>query len=187
MTELDLEHATTFFHIIFPPCHHGTSAPLAPQTWTVLYVAEVSLLLLFISFLCMLTSVLYLYSFRASIRSAALTWTRSLNTPNRILPTDNNMTSYLSRLSPVPAFPSYTGPHKVGTIDVEFPVSELESPSPTPEEAEGLSTVQYRIFYPCEPDVTGKGVNWIPAPQRGYVSAYTRFLGAGSMLANFIS
>ncbi|KAK0103077.1 hypothetical protein ONS95_000745 [Cadophora gregata] len=95
------------------------------------------------------------------------------------------MTSYLSRLSPVPGFPEYTGPYKVGTIDVELPISELESPSPAPEDH--ISTVQYRIFYPCEPESKGKSVNWIPNPQQGYVSAYTRFLGAGSSLAEVIS
>jgi platelet-activating factor acetylhydrolase len=96
------------------------------------------------------------------------------------------MTSYLSRLSPVPGFPEYTGPHKVGTIDVELPVSDLDCPSPSPDE--NLSTVQYRIFYPCQPDAKGKkNVNWLPAPQRGYISAYTKFLGAGPMLADLIS
>jgi len=95
------------------------------------------------------------------------------------------MTSYFSRLSPVPGFPEYTGPYKVGTIDVEIPISELESPSPAPDES--ISTVQYRIFYPCEPEVKGKPAAWIPAPQRDYVSAYTRLLGAGSMLAEVIS
>lgn len=97
------------------------------------------------------------------------------------------MISYLSRLSPVPRFPEYTGPYKVGTIDVEIPVAELESPSPAPEER--IPTVQYRIFYPCEPDAkgAGKSVNWLPNPQQGYVSAYTRFLGAGPVLAEVIS
>jgi len=94
-------------------------------------------------------------------------------------------TSYLSRLSPVPAFPDYTGPHKVGTVDVEFSVHKVEPPSPAPEDH--ISTVQYRIFYPCEPESQGKTVNWLPQPQRDHVSAYTRFLGAGSMLAEFIS
>jgi platelet-activating factor acetylhydrolase len=93
--------------------------------------------------------------------------------------------SYLSRLNPTPAFPEYTGPYKVGTIDVELPVSDFESPSPAPEEH--ISTVQYRIFYPCDPDSRGKPINWLPNPQREHVSAYTRFLGAGSMLADFIS
>lgn len=96
------------------------------------------------------------------------------------------MASYLSRLSPIPSFPDYTGPHKVGTIDVEIAVSELESPCPSPDES--ISTVQYRIFYPCEPEFKAKtGISWIPQPQRGYVSAYSKFLGAGSMLANLIS
>jgi platelet-activating factor acetylhydrolase len=95
------------------------------------------------------------------------------------------MTSYLSRLNPVPGFPEYTGPYKVGSIDVELPISELDSPSPSPDES--ISTVQYQIFYPCEPDAKGKGLSWIPTPQREYVSAYARFVGAGSKLAEFIS
>lgn len=93
--------------------------------------------------------------------------------------------SYLSRLSPVPAFPEYTGPYKVGTVDVELPVADFESPSPAPEDH--ISTVQYRVFYPCEPDSQGKSINWLPNPQREHVSAYTRFLGASSTLAEFIS
>jgi len=95
------------------------------------------------------------------------------------------MASYLSRFSPVPGFPNYTGPYQTGTVDVEIPVSNLESPSVTP--SGDVPTVQYRIFYPCEPLAKGKSVNWIPAPQRGYVSAYSRFLGAGSYLAEIIS
>lgn len=96
------------------------------------------------------------------------------------------MTSYLSRLSPVPAFSPYTGPYKVGTVDVELPVNELESPSPAP--TDDIPTVQYRMFYPAIEDATSKkSVNWLPSPQRGYVSAYTRFLGAGSWLADVIS
>jgi hypothetical protein len=111
-------------------------------------------------------------------------WRLSLNRLRTIEIPD--MTSYLSRLSLVPGFPEYTGPHKVGTIDVELPVSDLDCPSPSPDES--ISTVQYRIFYPCQPDAKGKkNVNWLPAPQRGYISAYTKFLGAGSMLAELIS
>lgn len=97
----------------------------------------------------------------------------------------HSMTSYLSRLSPIPAFPEYTGPYKVGTLDVELPISELESPSPSPEES--ISTVQYRVFYPCEPDSKGKNITWIPAPQRGHVSAFFKFLGANSYLADLTS
>ncbi|KAL3423294.1 platelet-activating factor acetylhydrolase [Phlyctema vagabunda] len=95
------------------------------------------------------------------------------------------MTSYLSRLSPIPGFPEYTGPHKVGTIDVEIPISELDSPSPAPDDT--ISTIQYRVFYPCEPQAKGKSVGWLPSPPRDHIAAYTRFLGAGTTLAEFIS
>lgn len=85
----------------------------------------------------------------------------------------------------MPGFPAYTGPYTVGTIDVEIPVSELESPSPCPDET--IGTIQYRIFYPCEAESKGKNVNWVPAPQRETLAAYGRFLGAGNKLADFIS
>jgi len=96
------------------------------------------------------------------------------------------MASYLKSLSPVPYFPAYTGPYRVGTVDIEIPVSELESPASAPDE--NIDTIQFRIFYPCADDAkSANGVNWIPKPQHGYVSAYTRFLGAGSTLAGLIA
>ncbi|TAQ84791.1 hypothetical protein B7494_g6884 [Chlorociboria aeruginascens] len=95
------------------------------------------------------------------------------------------MTSYLSRLSPVPFFPHYTGPFKVGTTDVEFSASQLESPSPAPDDA--ITTVQYRVFYPCDPPSSRKRAYWIPSPQRGYVSGYSKWGGAGDNLAELIS
>lgn len=96
------------------------------------------------------------------------------------------MASYLRSLNPVPSFPEYTGPHKVGTIDVELPVSQLEAPSPPPEGA--VETVQFRIFYPCEDEAKpGPALSWLPNPQRAHVAAYTRFLGAGSTLAEIIA
>jgi len=97
------------------------------------------------------------------------------------------LTSYLSRLNPVPGFPEYTGPHKVGTVDVEIAVSELESPGPAPANAAGIHTVQFRIFYPARPDSTGKRISWLPAPQRNHVSAYTKFLGLTPILAEIVS
>ncbi|TVY46793.1 putative phospholipase A2 [Lachnellula cervina] len=95
------------------------------------------------------------------------------------------MTSYFSRLNPVPGFPPYTGSYNVGTLDVELPVSELDSISPAPDNS--ISTVQYRVFYPCNPDFKGKNISFIPSPQREYIAAYTRFLGAGNALSEFIS
>lgn len=109
----------------------------------------------------------------------------SLSLPLKLPTVSAAMTAYLSRFSPIPGFPSYTGPHKVGTLDVEFPVSDIEAPSAAPSES--IPTIQYRIFYPCEPDAKGKTISWIPTPQRGYIGAYSRFLGAGTYLAEFIS
>ena len=94
--------------------------------------------------------------------------------------------SYLRRLNPIPGFPDYTGPYKVGTIDVELPVSQLDSPSPAPEGS--IDTVQFRIFYPCQVESnTSEPITWLPNPQREHVSAYARFLGAGSRAAEAIS
>lgn len=107
------------------------------------------------------------------------------------------MASYLHKvkggvggLNPTPQFPDYTGPYKVGTIDVEIPISELESPSTfVPDSAENLKTVLFRIWYPCV-DEQGKKhekITWLPQPQREHISAYSRFLGAGRTAANIIS
>ncbi|KAI0401324.1 phospholipase A2 [Xylaria palmicola] len=95
--------------------------------------------------------------------------------------------SLLSKLNPIPRFPEFTGPYKVGTIDVEIPVSDLESPAPVPDNAADIQTVQFRIFYPCDPDATGKRIPWLPAPQRDYLSAYIKFLGVGAFLAEAAS
>jgi platelet-activating factor acetylhydrolase len=97
------------------------------------------------------------------------------------------MVSYLSNLSPIPAFPEYTGPYKVGTMDVEIPVSELEAPSPAPDNASDIHTIQFRIFYPAVDASDQSRISWLPNPQRHHVSAYTKFLGFGATLAEFLS
>ncbi|KAG5939619.1 hypothetical protein E4U53_007758 [Claviceps sorghi] len=95
--------------------------------------------------------------------------------------------SYLSRLNPIPAFPRYTGPYKVGTVDVEIPVSDLNSPSPAPEPAADIPTVQFRVFYPAVAESNEKPITWLPNPQRHHVSAYTKFVGLGPTLSDIIS
>ena len=94
--------------------------------------------------------------------------------------------AWLKNINPTPAFPAYTGPHKVGSIDVEVPVSELENPSDDAPPAD-IPTVAFRVFYPCRQDSEQKAVRWIPSPQREYIAAYGRFLGANSAVAAAIS
>lgn len=97
------------------------------------------------------------------------------------------MSSLLNKINPVPTLPEYTGPYKVGTIDVEIPVSSLNAPSAPPPNAADIPTVQFRLFYPAQPDSKGKRITWLPAPQRSHVSAYSRFLGIGSVASEIIS
>lgn len=99
----------------------------------------------------------------------------------------SRLAAYLAKLNPVPAFPEYTGPYKVGTMDVEIPVGDLSSPSPAPANAAGIETVQYRIFYPAVPESAEKRISWLPAPQRNHVSAYTQFVGINQTLAGVLS
>lgn len=94
--------------------------------------------------------------------------------------------TWLSSLNPTPAFPAHTGPYKVGSLDVEIPTSQLESPSANPPPAD-LPTVAFRVFYPCKQESDELGVRWIPSPQREYISAYARFLGANSAFAGVFS
>lgn len=97
------------------------------------------------------------------------------------------LSAYLSKLNPVPAFPEYTGPYKVGTVDVEIPVSDLSAPSPAPDSAKDIETVQFRLFYPAVPESEEKRITWLPSPQRAHVAAYTQFIGIGHALSQFVS
>ncbi|KAH7033458.1 platelet-activating factor acetylhydrolase, isoform II-domain-containing protein [Microdochium trichocladiopsis] len=97
------------------------------------------------------------------------------------------LAAYLSRLNPVPGFADYTGPYKVGTVDIEIPVADLHSPAPAPANAADIDTVSCRIFYPAHPDAEGKRITWVPAPQRHTISSYIQFLGAGPTLASAAS
>lgn len=97
------------------------------------------------------------------------------------------MADYFSKLSPVPAFPEYTGPYKVGTVDVEIPVTDLNAPSPAPDNAADIHTIQFRVFYPAVAESNGHRIPWLPNPQRHHVSAYTKFIGLGHTVAELLS
>lgn len=90
--------------------------------------------------------------------------------------------TWLNSLNPTPAFPAHTGPYKVGTLDVEIPSAQLESPSTNAPPGD-LPTVAFRVFYPCKQESNEKATRWIPSPQREYISAYAKFLGANSAFA----
>lgn len=95
--------------------------------------------------------------------------------------------TWLNRINPIPSFPAYTGPYKVGTVDVEIPTSQLSSPNESDSPRSDLPTVAFRIFYPAKPESKQRGIRWIHEPQREVVSAYARFLGAGSAFSQVLS
>ncbi|KAK5191908.1 hypothetical protein LTR92_008490 [Exophiala xenobiotica] len=91
-----------------------------------------------------------------------------------------------SYLNPIPSLPKPLGPHKVGTVEWEIPVSEIPSSSPTPDSR--ISTIKFRIFYPTTQSASSKvSVPWLPHPQRTWQQAYASFLGAKPRLSSFIS
>ncbi|KAI5785791.1 platelet-activating factor acetylhydrolase, isoform II-domain-containing protein [Geopyxis carbonaria] len=60
--------------------------------------------------------------------------------------------AFLSRLNPVPQFPSYKGSYNVASFELEIPVAALsESAQKPPPSAASISTVQFRVFYPTSP------------------------------------
>jgi len=58
------------------------------------------------------------------------------------------MSSLLSRLNVVPQFPAYKGPYTVASFELEIPVASLPASQRPPDDAESISTVQFRVFYP---------------------------------------
>lgn len=102
-------------------------------------------------------------------------------------PVAGKIAACLSQFSPVPAFPPFSGPYKVGTVDVEAPVAQLPAPSVRPAEAGDIPTIQFRVFYPAVASSDQPPVSWLPSPQRSYAAGYTTFLGVKPALADFLS
>lgn len=100
------------------------------------------------------------------------------------------MASWFSSLNPTPTFPDYTGPYQVGTLDVEIPVADLQSGDvlTPPPAAEEISTIAFRVFYPCQPPaIPARPVRWVQSPQRATIGAFARFLGANNRMADVLS
>ncbi len=96
--------------------------------------------------------------------------------------------SYLTRLNPVPAFPEYTGPYKVGTVDVEIPTLRARVAQPEPRQRRRHPHRPVPHLLPGGPPTLAAGGSaGLPAPQRNHVSAYTKFLGLGPILAEVVS
>ena len=134
-----------------------------------------SLLLILAVLLCTILFLRYI---------AKMDPTQDFNLFSQAFAAENSL-SFISGLNPTPSFPSYSGPYPVGTIDCEVPASEVLSPSPAPDPS--ITTVSFRIFYPCNPPQQGpKSVYWLPDPQRQYLKAYAQFLGASSNLSGFV-
>lgn len=159
--------------VIFFDIPHAASPPLHLYSCCMLR-RSVRFFLLVSSLLCILA---LLSSFK-SPRLAALSRSPA-----------SNMVAWLRTINPIPSFPSYTGPYTVGTVDVEIAVSELTTSSAAPAPESAPSTVAFRVFYPCSNPSrwSNPTVHWVQSPQHGIISAYGRFLGAGSALSTSIS
>ena len=86
----------------------------------------------------------------------------------------------------LPSLPAYTGPFKVGTVEIEVPVFNLSSPASSP--GFPIPTIKARVFYPCDP-LNGKykPVSWIGNPQHESVAAFASFLGLSGRVSSAIA
>ena len=135
----------------------------------------------FFSFCPLPPNSLFCAAWSLRVNNSALSYL-SPNLDARV-PTMSVLLSALSRVNPVPSFPAYTGPYNVGTQELEIPISDLPASSPPPDA--NITTVSFRIFYPCAP-TKPRSAYWLPTPQGEYFCAYARFLSAGPRLASFL-
>jgi platelet-activating factor acetylhydrolase len=92
----------------------------------------------------------------------------------------------LPSLNPIPSFPAYTGPYKVGSTEIEIPVSEIPSESPVPDSK--ITSIKFRAFYPTTADATSKkSVSWLPEPHKESLAGLISFSGASPRLQKILS
>jgi len=87
--------------------------------------------------------------------------------------------------------PEYTGPHGVGAIDMEVPVSSPRVVAPgkfrdTDTDAFQLDTVLFTLYYPASKDaVSDKPLHrWIPQPMTLTAKGYAKAAGIGNWFTN---
>ncbi|KAJ1974684.1 hypothetical protein H4R33_006773 [Dimargaris cristalligena] len=75
-----------------------------------------------------------------------------------------------------PRLPAYTGPHKVGCHDIEWPKTGVA------QSIEGLDLTQFkakfgaaRIYYPAQPKGNEKRPSWLPDPPTLYARGYLSY------------
>ena len=88
-------------------------------------------------------------------------------------------------LYPLPYLPSFSGPYKVGSSEVEVPISELLDAVQT---GDAIETIKFRIFYPTVANAKPtSSVYWLPEPQKQLTEAYASFMGATSGWTSFMA
>lgn len=91
-----------------------------------------------------------------------------------------------SSLNPLPSFPAYTGPYKVGSSEIEIPISEIPSKSPVPDAK--ITSIKFRVFYPTNSDATSKkSISWLPEPHKDSMAALISFTGASPRIQKLLS
>ena len=91
-----------------------------------------------------------------------------------------------SYINPIPTLADYPGPVRVGTTEIEIPISEVPSPSSVPDPA--ITTIKFRVFYPTTQSAkSAKTAWWLPEPQQQWLEAYALFMGASPSTARIVS
>ncbi|KAH7037485.1 platelet-activating factor acetylhydrolase, isoform II-domain-containing protein [Microdochium trichocladiopsis] len=87
--------------------------------------------------------------------------------------------------------PAYTGPHAVGAIDLEVPVSNPRVISPakfkgTDKDAFQLDTVLFTLYYPASRDVASDKPlhRWVPKPVALTAKGYSKAAGISNWFTN---
>ena len=92
----------------------------------------------------------------------------------------------LSSLNPIPSFPAYAGPYRVGSSELEVPVAEVPSETPVPDPK--ITSIKFRVFYPTTSDATSrKSVSWLPEPHKESLAGLLAFAGTSPRLQKLLT